>query len=580
MINSNNYNCLSCNEPARSINTCGNYLRNINIEPIFECPRRNCVMEEETCSYFYPLDDPKFGLHSKFTIPIKDDMESGIMLDRSIPFGLIDFRDLGRNGECSDDCNKRGKILNYYKEDGETLMYQIESKGWHNYIWKYDCEDDTKELICKQDRRIPVEALLPYDVCEFNSYNCQSSDCENQPPISVCDLENPCPFKTISLVCDNGKCNAGWLENPIGVVDTDSVDMTIRPKQGGGVELLADVRICPNSANILDIKTCGLDLILCPDSGLEKRDCGLAIKICRTNENGSNDNNDQVLTLSSCGLSFNIKDTDTINLSKTANGLTADLRFADTNTINHDVNSNGLISNVKYQNRPSTNISENSSGLYVDVNLADRSGLEIKSSGLSIDLASCSGNLASLETDGLCVKLYKDDRFFTGNGTLSSPLSFLPPSIAVGGTANNLNLQTVSAPNFASAVITLGSVNPPFTAPSGYKWVITLNSTLTIACEEDPLDLDQETVAGHLILVNGNANHIGGAYHAVGNLVASPSYPKRITGSTGGTYNINQSGSTSIQMSIDANNSGVGSFNPNLSCISPSFSGFLHLVKA
>lgn len=578
-------NCLPCSrkqkkEKIKEQNICGTFLKaGNNQQPIFDCPKIFCE-ETKLCKLLYPLDDPKYGLHSNFSIPLKDDEETGILLDRTIPFALIDFRDQGRTGDCSDNCQRQGRILNYYREDGKTLAYQLESKNWHSYLWEIDCETQVKKLICKQDRRIPVEALLPYPVCEYNSYNCQAEECDKQAPINKCTEETPCPFNILALVCDDGECRTGWLENPIGVEDTKTIDIHLKPKKGGGIVLSSDVRICPQSLSVLTIKDCGLDLSLCPDSGLQKKDCGLGIKICRLDEYGNKSDEDRVLTLSECGLTFNVKDTDSIDLSKTREGLKADLRYDDTNTVNHEVTKDGLVSYVRYQDRPSTKISENSAGLYVDVKTARGGGLTILEDGLAIKLSNCSGNLAKLNEDGLCVKFYKDDRFFRGDGTISAPLVLLPPSIPVGFTVEDTTIET--AAGTTSKTISLGTVEPPFPAPEGYKWVATLSSTLTIESEADPLDIDQVTLAGHALKVNGSTKHIGGPYHAVGNILTIPKHSVRITNTTGGTYDIKQNSKTQIEMVIQTytESNGTGSFFPTLRCIYPSYSGFLHIVKA
>ena len=180
--------------------------------------------------------DAQEGLWSEFVIGPSADSQSGLGLNYKIPFGFVDYRDLGRSGIC--DTNNLGRV--YSDESGNTYQYG-------NY--KLVVRDCNQKVIYNEDTRIPVEALSPYDLCANITID----------PLNPCAS---CPTaKVLTTICENGVCKVKWV-NPavvsnytynLTVTDTPTVDLTLV-----GTNLKADVKLSTKPGNNLSIDTDGL----------------------------------------------------------------------------------------------------------------------------------------------------------------------------------------------------------------------------------------------------------------------------------------------------------------------------------
>lgn len=139
-----------------------------------------------------PFIDGNEGLWKSFVIGANHDGETSLMMNHAIPFGFVDFRDLGRTGLCGE--NNAGRI--FIDENGNKHIY----KDFTTTI--LDCNN---VFVTKRDNRIPVEALLPIDrcgACDEQSTTCTTDDCTGE--------KSTCPQKTLQIVCENGQCITKW----------------------------------------------------------------------------------------------------------------------------------------------------------------------------------------------------------------------------------------------------------------------------------------------------------------------------------------------------------------------------------
>lgn len=241
MVNISNreFTTNTCYQPPMGCNGCTTNKYEANCLPNFQSSDFTMSVtgnsSNDDCSGNIAIDAQE-GLWNEFVIGPSSDSESGLGLNYKIPFGFIDYRDLGRSGVC--DNNNLGRI--YKDNSGNTYQY-----GNYKLIVR-DCD---QKVIYNEDTRIPVEALSPYDLCTNVVIN----------PLDPCVS---CPAgKVLTTVCENGICKVKWL-NPaiapinnysLSVTDTLTVDLTIF-----GSNLKADVKLSAKAGNLISVETDGL----------------------------------------------------------------------------------------------------------------------------------------------------------------------------------------------------------------------------------------------------------------------------------------------------------------------------------
>lgn len=285
-IRAESVSCAPCSLKSRESNMVGTKICGSNLYKT-QCNKPTCQSEpsyvyEPTCTVLnieqdssketeecrvgitcYPIDGQE-AMWSQWVIGPSYDEQTGIHINYKIPFGFVDFKDLGRSGNCSQ--YNEGRV--YTDEDCNTYQYL-------NY--KLVVRDKNQTVVRVEDNRIPVEALSPYDRCA----------CE---PVTEpgCDAEDPCahcPTKVLKTVCENGVCKVAWVEEGVpfdlSVLDTNTVDLTLTTLPDGTKQLKADAKLVDSPTVDLSATPDGIkaDVKISDDAGngIEVRDDGLYV---------------------------------------------------------------------------------------------------------------------------------------------------------------------------------------------------------------------------------------------------------------------------------------------------------------